>query len=435
MTPRAYVKRSIPRLTVDLSGLPDMGPGITRHAVGDWLSRFKGRRPALLDGDQDARARALIEQPRATLSAYMTDRPQSHLFALLRSAAAVRDLVDRIVVIADARVVQALRMLIDCCCDPFFNELTRGERGSRPRFSALVDPSDMEQVNGLLRLVTRRPWGHDVDDHWGVVVLRDTSEPQAAGMDALIERVTESLQQHAGLDRWKKRWLLVAEEGDRWCTWAKQHQCQEVFRPQGAWCDPQTVPVFYSSGLMLASGLLGIDVVKLLEGAVQVSDEYAQGPVAESVAWQYAATAAVVSGSGPGTPWLSAEGQALQSCAQWLESVWCHYAGPLPPRSARVRYLSKLDEGAAADRLGMAEARPGSGCVTRLKALQARTGGSLVDPGAAVAASPGFPSAEIRLPCVNESSIGQLVQAMLLAAATCGELVRAESSADGTAFA
>jgi len=389
----------------------------------------------MLDGDQAARVRALIELPRATLSAYMTDRPQSHLFALLRSAAAVRDLVDRMVVIADARVVQAVRVLIDCCCDPFFNELTRGERGSRPRFSALVDPSDIEQVNGLLRLVTRRPWGHDVDDHWGVVVLRDTSKPEAAGMDALIELVTETLQQHAGPERWKKRWLLVADEGDRWAHWAKQHQCTEVFTCQGAWCDPQTVPAFYSSGLMLASGLLGIDVVKLLEGAVQASDEYAQGPVAESVAWQCAATAAVVSESGHGTPWLSAEGQALQSCAQWLETVWCHYAGPLPPGSARVRYLSKRDERAAADRLGMAEARRGSGCVTRFRALQARTGGSLVDPGSAVAASPGFPSAEIRLPCVNESSIGQLVQAMLLAAATYGELVRAESSAGGTSLA
>ncbi|MFM2095397.1 MAG: Glucose-6-phosphate isomerase, partial [Planctomycetota bacterium] len=351
MPPRAYVKRSIPRVTVDSSGLPDAGPGISRHAVSDWLSRFEGRRPAMLDGDQAARARALIELPRATLSAYTTDRPQSHLFALLRSAAAVRDLVDRIVVIADARSVQAVRMLIDCCCDPFFNELTRGERGSRPRFSALVDPSDIEQVNGLLRLVTRRPWGHDVDDHWGVVVLRDTSEPEIAGMDALIERVTESLQQHAGPDRWKKRWLLVADEDDRWCKWAKQHECREVFTSQGEWCDSKTVPAFYSSGLMLASGLLGIDVVKLLEGAVQVSDEYAQGPVVESLAWQYTAMAAVLAESGHGTPWLSAEGQALQSCAQWLESVWCHYAGPLSRGAARVRYVGKLDERLVADRL------------------------------------------------------------------------------------
>jgi len=76
-----------------------------------------------------------------------------------------------------------------------------------------------------------------------------------------------------------------------------------------------------------------------------------------------------------------------------------------------------------------------NGCVTRFKALQARTGGSLVDPEGAAAASPGFPSAEIRLPCVNESSIGQLVQAMLLAAATYGEIVREESSADGISFA
>jgi hypothetical protein len=229
--------------------------------------------------------------------------------------------------------------------------------------------------------------------------------------------------------------LLVADEDDRWCKWAKQHECREVFTSQGEWCDSKTVPAFYSSGLMLASGLLGIDVVKLLEGAVQVSDEYAQGPVVESLAWQYTAMAAVLAESGHGTPWLSAEGQALQSCAQWLESVWCHYAGPLSRGAARVRYVGKLDERLVADRLRVEKASPESGCVTRFKALQARTGGSLVDPGAAVAASPGFPFVEIRLPCVNESSIGQLVQAMLLAAATYGEIVRAESSADGTSFA
>lgn len=56
--------------------------------------------------------------------------------------------VDRVVVLAEPSWLSWSAALMQACCQPHFNELTRGERGSRPRMVFVGDSLDNDAVQG-----------------------------------------------------------------------------------------------------------------------------------------------------------------------------------------------------------------------------------------------------------------------------------------------
>ncbi len=65
------------------------------------------------------------------------------------------------------------RALVDTCCQPYWNELSRAQRGSRPRIYFEGNNVDNDASQGLLHLLgadTQRV-AQNVDDRWGLVVI------------------------------------------------------------------------------------------------------------------------------------------------------------------------------------------------------------------------------------------------------------------------
>ncbi|MFN9369667.1 MAG: hypothetical protein ACK6CT_13040, partial [Planctomycetia bacterium] len=93
----------------------------------------------------DAEA-AGIDLPDRLLAAYTTSRPQSELYAILQAAHRMRDEVDRLIVIGAGGCHYGPRLLFETCCHPLHNELSRGDRGGRPRVSFAGDAFDDDLV-------------------------------------------------------------------------------------------------------------------------------------------------------------------------------------------------------------------------------------------------------------------------------------------------
>lgn len=71
--------------------------------------------------------------PELLLQDYQRLRHASELGRILAITKALMAEVDRVVVIGTGCDYLGVRAPLDACCQPYFNELSRGERGSRPR--------------------------------------------------------------------------------------------------------------------------------------------------------------------------------------------------------------------------------------------------------------------------------------------------------------
>lgn len=76
---------------------------------------------------------AFIDMPNRLLAEYRADRDASELGRILKTAERLRESVDRVVVLGIGGSYMGARALMDACCEPYFNELSRADRGSRPR--------------------------------------------------------------------------------------------------------------------------------------------------------------------------------------------------------------------------------------------------------------------------------------------------------------
>ena len=142
---------------------------------------------------------AFIDLPDRLLSDYLTERPSSELFSILKTSKRLREMVDRVLVLGIGGSYMGTRALFESCCHPFHNELSRGERGGRPRLSFEGYNIDNDSAQGLLDLVA--PLSTSVSDdllhQWAVLVVSKsggTLETAAATrlfLDALFKSVGE----------------------------------------------------------------------------------------------------------------------------------------------------------------------------------------------------------------------------------------------------
>ena len=73
------------------------------------------------------------EMPERILDAYQSNRSESELGRILATARKLSERVDKVVVLGIGGSYMGARALMESCCQPYFNELTRAERGGRPR--------------------------------------------------------------------------------------------------------------------------------------------------------------------------------------------------------------------------------------------------------------------------------------------------------------
>ncbi len=335
-----------------------------------------------------------LDRPRSLLDEYGTQRPASRLFTVLGEARRIRDAVDRLVMVSAGGMPPVSRLLVASCCHPFHNDLPRGERGGRPRILWLDAHSDNDRVQGLLDLVSPegRPRSSDLLDQWAVLAVDATSaaESVVARTQVLIEALARTGDGDRGIVA--ERLVTVAQADSRLAAIAASLGSTDRFCGETELDAPQAV---FTAAALLPAAIVGIDIVRLLEGADAMLTRFAEAPVAsnpiliDAACRHRAAREFGVVGS-----LFTGGGSALADLSSWAGHV-----RPVP-----VVGRSESHDG---------DVTPPS-LVTRVSIEESRR--RALEPLPCITHAPSA-SITIRLPRLDEHALGQLLQFVILSAA------------------
>ncbi|MBM4001984.1 MAG: hypothetical protein FJ295_01660 [Planctomycetes bacterium] len=380
-------------------------------------------RETAVNGDSECPEREAVLGASQLLQSYSTDRPSSHLFRLLRLASRFRDSVDRILVLANAGQQELIQVLLDSCCDPYFNQLSRGQRGSRPRITLISTPFDVDDAEGVVQLLGKHPGQSDVESQWGLIAMREhDGQPE---LDHAMEFFTEKLWKQFGTVGRRDRCIVIAQPSDPWHASALRQDCQAVVEPRYSPLHRWGATQMHATGILMVAGLLGIDLVKLLAGASHVGRQFLDTQETEHPSEPFVeAQVACRLCSSEAFPEYRPDVRALHSYAIWCERQY----RAIRRGSATNTGIGAGQELAGAgqsNRLAMRCGRPMQPMplqtIVHVERWRYRAPNHVelpLSPGLfGVTTARGCRTTRICLPCVHEGTIGQLLAVSLLAMA------------------
>jgi glucose-6-phosphate isomerase len=211
-----------------------------------------------------------IALPGAMLGEYAARRDSSRLAKVFSMANHLQSQTDRVIFIGSSDSHRVIRTFFEACCDPYWNELTRGERGSKPRVYFAGDSIDNDSIQGLLQLLSAdRPANRHEVYSIGAVSLRSWDIP--AGFDVVHRYL------HQNFHSTEKGFLLYECSPSPFSESNESYQIISALLP------------FTELG-MLPAATLGIKIMELLAGASAVSKLFfstvgAENPILRWVAW------------------------------------------------------------------------------------------------------------------------------------------------------
>jgi hypothetical protein len=110
--------------------------------------------------------------PEEQLAAYERDREGSELGRIFQVANGMHDQIDAVVVLGIGGSYMGARAMMEACCDPYHNELTRGGRGSKPRMYFEGNNVDNDASASLLCRLAAGGYGDSAAEKRFAIVVR-----------------------------------------------------------------------------------------------------------------------------------------------------------------------------------------------------------------------------------------------------------------------
>ncbi|MFK7738289.1 MAG: glucose-6-phosphate isomerase [Pirellulaceae bacterium] len=282
--------------------------------------------------------------PERLLSEYEADRQGSELARILAVTKQLMTEVDRVVVLGIGGSYMGARALMDACCQPYFNELSRGERGSRPRIYFEGNNVDNDASQGLLHLLGAQKGqaAAGVEDSWGLVVISKSGGTLETA--SAFRQYLAALETSCGGDAKKvaSRVIPVTGTSGKLHSFASELGCGDIFPvPDGV---GGRFSVLSAVGLVPAA-LMGINVMKLLQGAADMNEHFRTASAADNVVLQYTAVNHQMElKRGATVRLLSVWSKALESAGMWYdqllaESLGKDLRGAMPLTTVNTRDL------------------------------------------------------------------------------------------------
>lgn len=277
-------------LRFDRTGALNPICGIDSEHINATTLQLAKIRDEMMSGALDLNAgNAFVRGPDELLASYAADRRGSVLGRLFKRASYMHTIVDRVVLLGSGACCTGAKAILESCCQPFWNELSRADRGSKPRIYFDGNSFDNDSIQGLLHLLDAhkgKPASSELE-RWALVVIDkngDTPETWSA-----LRQFLAALQTSTGLDREKLVELLVPVTGQnsRLRETVTQLGSTDIYPiPEGV-DDPFSV---LSVAGLVPAAMLGVNVIELLQGAVAMTEHFATAPPQENVVLQFAAT-------------------------------------------------------------------------------------------------------------------------------------------------
>jgi glucose-6-phosphate isomerase len=401
------------------------------------------RREVLADGEL-FRKGGPIPAEKQPLDAAFFDLPEKFLGpdrklldGILATADRLAGEVDRVVVLGIGGSYMGARALMEGCCHPYHNELPRKRRGGRPRMYFEGNNVDNDAVQALLDLV-------EGDDDWAIVVISKSGGTleTAVAFRVFYEALKKSCK--GDEEKLRRRIVPITGEKGRLADLAKAIGCPTVFPiPDGV---GGRFSILSAVGLLPAA-VLGIDVVRLLEGAAAMNECFRKAAPLENPALSYAGIARLMEvRRGATIRLLSTWGKSLESLGLWYdqllaESLGKNGQGATPITVVNTRDLhsrgqqhqegrrDKLITNVAVEKVNRKPIAIERSALDQDQ-LNELAGKTLPDvlraafEGTNQAYMDDFRRvATIRLPLLDEGSLGQLFQMLMIATVAEGRLV------------
>jgi glucose-6-phosphate isomerase len=442
-------------LHYDWSGAAIAGRGVSRQDFEQLSPRLAGARAEVLadaqlwkDGgkvppEKEPLDAGFIELPERLLAEYRASRATSQLERILTCARRLDALVDRVVVLGIGGSYMGARALFESCCHPYYNEQPRSERGGHPRIYFEGNNVDNDARQGLLDLLGDHP-ARDAADRWGIVVISKSGATLETAV--AFRQLLAVLRKSCGSEKPAVADLVIPITGasGRLFELARALGCQETFPiPDGV---GGRFSILSAVGLVPAA-VLGLDIIALLEGAAAMNAHFQSAPPAENVVLQYVGVCHLMEQQhGATIRVLSTWGKGLEAAGLWYdqllaESLGKHERGATPLTVVNTRDLhsrgqqhqegrrDKLITNVIVDQVRRDRLAVGSSDFDQdqLNSLAGKTMPEIM--AAAIAgtnqayADDQRPTTDLHLPRLNEASLGQFFQMMMLATAVEGRLI------------
>lgn len=287
-------------LRFDASGSLNSDYGITQEQLDQIAPQLDQLRSEMVETDHQQYDRGQVPAekqpldarffwlPEEQLAAYESDREKSELGRIFQVANGMHDDIDAVVVLGIGGSYMGARAMMEACCDPYHNELSRGGRGSKPRVYFEGNNVDNDASGALLSRLAAGGYGDTAaEKRWAIVVISKSGGTMETAV--AFRQFLAALEGSLGSDAasWLSRLVIpVTGESGKLHDLATAIGCNEIFSvPDGV---GGRFSVLSPVGLMPAA-FLGLDCIQLLEGAVAMNEHFKTAPVADNVVLQYVA--------------------------------------------------------------------------------------------------------------------------------------------------
>jgi glucose-6-phosphate isomerase len=378
-----------------------------------------------------------FELPERLLTEFRSAGDASEVARIRAAADRLAQAVDTVVVLGIGGSYMGARAMLEACCHAYYNEVDATMRRGRPRMYFEGNNVDNDALLDLVRLLESR------GDRWGIVVISKSGGTleTAAAFRILLRELRGTL----GGEAKELCELVIPITGTTGHLFelAKALGCRETFPvPDGV---GGRFSVLSAVGL-LPGALLGLDIDKLLHGAAIVNEHFRTATPEENAVLQFAGVCHLMEERGCDVRVLSTWGTRLEAFGLWYdqllaESLGKQERGALPLTVVNTRDLhsrGQQHQEGKRDKLitNLIVERPRSDAVSIGHSEFNQDGlNELADktlPDIMTAAIAGTnrayrdenrPTADLRVPRLDEYTLGQLFQMMMLATVVEGRLL------------
>jgi glucose-6-phosphate isomerase len=320
-------------LRFDPSGSINDDYGITVSQLEGLYPQLQGLREEMVEVDPQQYASGEIPAakqpldarffwlPEEQLAAYEREREKSELGRIFTLANGMHDRLDAVVVLGIGGSYMGARAMMDACCHPYHNELSRGGRGSKPRMYFEGNNVDNDATAALLdRLAARGSDAEAVAQRWGVAVISKSGGTieTAIAFRQFLAALERALGTEAA-DRLADFVFPVTGSSGKLYDLATEIGCPEIFNvPDGV---GGRFSVLSPVGLLPAA-ILGLDCMQLLGGAVAMNEHFKSAPPEENVVLQYVAVNHLLAQHrGANIRVMSLWSKALEAVGLWYDQL------------------------------------------------------------------------------------------------------------------
>ncbi|MEM6330945.1 MAG: glucose-6-phosphate isomerase [Planctomycetota bacterium] len=210
------------------------------------------------------------------------------------------------------------RALMEACCHPYYNQVDASLRGGRPKVFYEGNNVDNDATHGLLDVL--RGGG----EPWGVVVISKSGGTleTAAALRVFLRELQASLPSGAELPEFL---VPVTGKSGKLFDLSTALGCQEIYAvPDGV---GGRFSVLSAVGLLPAA-VMGLDIVKLLEGAKAMNQHFATAAVGQNAVLDYTGVCHLLEkNQGCVTRILSTWGKRLEALGLWYDQLLAESLG------------------------------------------------------------------------------------------------------------